>query len=250
MDLHSIDNHDHASTSFKVVLLVFAIVLIGALGYLVNQQNKEPDTTDNSVVKKNTVTETRSALDKSSTYFFTLPTGYKLATEPFYGDYLPVKSSDLSYLANAIKKTGTNNKEYYLEGINLPSGFSGKAEGLARVIDIKEFNFAAKQGDMVPQGQDVAELGTPITTTGLANGYFSTITQALNAMSNCSTSFRNAWIPLSETSTVLLSVYECNQDQITKGVVEGSGSRPVRQDALTDLDQLLKSIIDSIKKGA
>ena len=48
--------HEHATTSLKVVLLVFAIVLVGALAYLVWAQNTAPDTTDNSAVvtKKST----------------------------------------------------------------------------------------------------------------------------------------------------------------------------------------------------
>jgi len=41
-------DHEHASVSLKVILLVFAVVLIGALGYLVWAQNTAPDATDNS----------------------------------------------------------------------------------------------------------------------------------------------------------------------------------------------------------
>lgn len=43
-----IENHEHASVSLKVVLLVFAIVLAGALGYLVYQQRTAVDSTDYS----------------------------------------------------------------------------------------------------------------------------------------------------------------------------------------------------------
>ncbi len=46
-DIHS--EHEHATTSLKVVLLVFAIVLVGALAYLVWAQNTAPDTTGYSV---------------------------------------------------------------------------------------------------------------------------------------------------------------------------------------------------------
>jgi len=47
-------NHNHATTSMKVLLLVFAVLLVGALGYMVYQQNTAPDETDYStkVVKK------------------------------------------------------------------------------------------------------------------------------------------------------------------------------------------------------
>jgi len=59
MQPNEAQNHDHATTSMKVLLLVFAILLVGALGYMVYQQNTAPDETDYStnVVKKST-TET------------------------------------------------------------------------------------------------------------------------------------------------------------------------------------------------
>src|SRR3989344_6969 len=47
-------NHDHASTSLKTLLLVFALVLVGVLGYLVYQQNTAPDETSDSIVPKKT----------------------------------------------------------------------------------------------------------------------------------------------------------------------------------------------------
>src|SRR5579864_5297896 len=40
MELNEIHNeHEHASLSLKILLLVFAFALVGALGYLVWQQN-------------------------------------------------------------------------------------------------------------------------------------------------------------------------------------------------------------------
>jgi len=55
-------NHEHASTSLKTILLVFAIVLVGALGYLVWDFNRTEDTTDYStpVAKKKTETTTKT----------------------------------------------------------------------------------------------------------------------------------------------------------------------------------------------
>lgn len=51
MELNEIHTeHEHATTSLKVLLLVFAIVLVGALAYLVWASNTAPDTTDNSAV--------------------------------------------------------------------------------------------------------------------------------------------------------------------------------------------------------
>jgi len=48
--------HEQATVSLKVVLLIFAIVLIGALAYLVWAANTAPDTTDNSAATKKTTT--------------------------------------------------------------------------------------------------------------------------------------------------------------------------------------------------
>lgn len=56
----SYTEHEHASVSLKVILLVFAVILVGALAYLVWAQNNSTDTTDNSavVIKKSTSTTT------------------------------------------------------------------------------------------------------------------------------------------------------------------------------------------------
>ncbi|MEK9167684.1 MAG: hypothetical protein AAB613_03005 [Patescibacteria group bacterium] len=59
MDLNEMHSeHEHATTSLKVVLLVFAIVLVGALAYLVWAANTAPDTTDNSPAVTNTTKPT------------------------------------------------------------------------------------------------------------------------------------------------------------------------------------------------
>lgn len=87
MELNEIHTeHEHATTSLKVVLLVFAIVLVGALAYLVWAQNTAPDTTDNATVvtKKNTADETadwstwtRSDQMPNTKFTVKLPTGWK-----------------------------------------------------------------------------------------------------------------------------------------------------------------------------
>lgn len=41
--------HEHASVSLKVVLLIFAIILVGALGYMVWEYRTSPDTNDYSI---------------------------------------------------------------------------------------------------------------------------------------------------------------------------------------------------------
>jgi len=62
-------DHEQATTSLKVVLLVFAVVLVGALSYLVWAQNTAPDTADNSaaVVKKTTTTKETTTPTKTTT---------------------------------------------------------------------------------------------------------------------------------------------------------------------------------------
>jgi len=61
MDLNSPHNpaHEEASVSLKIILLIFAVVVIIALGYLVVVQNGASDVTDNGssvILKKKTAT--------------------------------------------------------------------------------------------------------------------------------------------------------------------------------------------------
>jgi len=49
-------DHEHATVTLKVLLLIFAIVLVGALGYLVWTQNTVPDTADSSTTTAKTTT--------------------------------------------------------------------------------------------------------------------------------------------------------------------------------------------------
>jgi|SRR3989344_1372917 len=87
MELNEIHTeHEHATTSLKVVLLVFAIVLVGALAYLVWAQNTAPDTTDNSAaVAKKTTTTTPSATTTPSTTKTDSTDGWKTYTNLEYG---------------------------------------------------------------------------------------------------------------------------------------------------------------------
>lgn len=52
--------HEHASVSLKVLLLIFGVLLTGTLGYMIWDQNTAADTTDNTApnVKQEAVTET------------------------------------------------------------------------------------------------------------------------------------------------------------------------------------------------
>ena len=70
MEINQIHNeHEHASVSTKVLLLAFAVVLVGVLGYLVYDQRTAPDTTDYSApsVKKNTEQAAETPTDKTTT---------------------------------------------------------------------------------------------------------------------------------------------------------------------------------------
>ena len=76
MELNEIHNEgEHASVSLKVILLIFAVILVGALGYFVwDAQNTVIDTTDYStpVVTKivettpETKTETPTVVDETT----------------------------------------------------------------------------------------------------------------------------------------------------------------------------------------
>ena len=86
MELNEIHtDHEEATTSLKVVLLVFAVVLVGALAYLVWNQNTTTDTTDNSTlsVKENmadtaTVAGKTTYTDNQEGFSITYPDTWKL----------------------------------------------------------------------------------------------------------------------------------------------------------------------------
>jgi len=89
MELNEIHtDHEEATTSLKVVLLVFAVVLVGALSYLVWAQNTAPDTADNTSAPVTKKTETTTTKDETAdwktftgTYFsFKYPLDWQLVT--------------------------------------------------------------------------------------------------------------------------------------------------------------------------
>lgn len=82
MQLNEIhDSHEHASTSLKTILLVFAIVLVGTLGYLVWDFNRTADTTDftTPIAKKKTETTTTTTITDETKDWKT----YSYATQGF-----------------------------------------------------------------------------------------------------------------------------------------------------------------------
>jgi len=80
--------HENASTSLKVVLLVFAVVLVGALGYFVWEQKKAGDTADYSAPTVKKVPTATTAKDETAdwktytgAYFsFKYPLNWEVAT--------------------------------------------------------------------------------------------------------------------------------------------------------------------------
>lgn len=63
-----LDGHENATTSMKVVLLIFALVVIAALAYFIKTTYSQPDTTDYSAQKvKTTETTVDNAANSSTT---------------------------------------------------------------------------------------------------------------------------------------------------------------------------------------
>lgn len=72
MQLNEIhNNHEHASVSLKVILLIFAVVLVGVLGYLVWDYRNAPDTTDYSSPAVTTEPETAATKEADPCDFST-----------------------------------------------------------------------------------------------------------------------------------------------------------------------------------
>ena len=120
-EMHS--DHEHATTSLKVLLLVFAIVLVGALAYLVWAQNTAPDTTDNSAAttKKTTAADEaagwKTYTDSVAKLTFQYPPTYSIentgGTPACTADTAVYCGVDL----NSKTKTGIQNMIRYREDI-------------------------------------------------------------------------------------------------------------------------------------
>ena len=107
--------HEHATTSLKVVLLVFAIVLVGALSYLVWAQNTAPDTTDNSaaVIKKTTATTPSTASTVPSTTKTDTTDSWKTYSNSDYGFTLTFGDLWKGYRVKAIAIDSANTMTYH-----------------------------------------------------------------------------------------------------------------------------------------
>lgn len=262
-----------APSKLRWILLGAAVVLVATLGWFVWKENTtvSDDSGSTVVVAKKTpsptatvtagMTETATTvadnkvkLDKAGAYTVTLPAGYAVLSSGKLNSELSFSELSLTNVADSLShnlgKTvkGTNHAEYSLSQLaSLPVGFSGKEEKLSRAIAINEFNTKLKSGDMVPAGQDRIELSNAVITSGLASGYFLATASSLQAASNCAVSKNSAWVPLSNTSTVRITAYECNENRIAQKNEEGGGSRPKYEEARKELDEILKTLLETIK---
>lgn len=75
-------NHEEASVSLKVVLLLFAVVLVGALAYLVmtERQSTDGDSGSSVIYRKKTPTVTATASKTATATATTTATATKTAT--------------------------------------------------------------------------------------------------------------------------------------------------------------------------
>lgn len=76
-DIHN--NHEHASTSLKVLLLIFAFVLIGTLGYMVWLENADTQEATNETTLPAAGLSSLAVIKspvEAGNFQFTLPAGY------------------------------------------------------------------------------------------------------------------------------------------------------------------------------
>lgn len=96
--------HEHATTSMKVLLLIFAVALIAVLGYFIWYQNAEPDTADNSapsVINKTGADETnetagwKTYTDEAGIFSFMYPPTVTVGSTTKDETSIAVKTYDL-----------------------------------------------------------------------------------------------------------------------------------------------------------
>ncbi len=104
-------NHEHASVSLKVLLLIFGLILIAVLGYFVWLQNAEPDTTDNTApkVKQEAITETTT--DKTYTATDEADSSKQLYSFEYPTTYTVSHTANDKDATNDVTVTGSDGKE-------------------------------------------------------------------------------------------------------------------------------------------
>lgn len=158
MQLNEIhDNHEHASTSLKVILLVFALVLVGTLGYLVWDFNRTPDTTDYSTPVAKKKTETTTTADETADW-----KNYTNREQGFSVNY-PNKLTDdeRTWVTNIYKSEGLEFgigfTPYYPHdvawSINIFNEESGKLETLIKDIGAQFSDRLEKRENITVNGK-------------------------------------------------------------------------------------------------
>jgi len=119
MQLNEIHNeHEHAPSSTKIALLIFAVILVTALGYLVWASNKQTVSEENMVIKKTSTTAT--ATSTATTATVTTDTVY---TNTDYGFTMTLTNNWKGYKIKTVKPTDGTAVAYL--HINVPTTDAG-----------------------------------------------------------------------------------------------------------------------------
>jgi hypothetical protein len=175
MELNAIhEGHDEASVSLKAVLLVFAVVIVGTLGYLVWQQNGAADTTNYaapSVKNKTTTTQTTVADnavacgDKAYAFeltFGTMWSGHKIKevkpTDAIITCYIemPTASTDAVWTAAATDHDAKY-ASLFAVSVYTPAQFttaSGDANAPTKLGSNTSYVWAYNQAQAIPTDLD------------------------------------------------------------------------------------------------
>jgi len=150
--------HEHASTRLKIVLLVFAIVVVGALGYLVWNQNTSTDTTDNGLVIKNKTI----AVDPTANWKTYPNTGLKFSFKYpatfTVADNLQLTGKGTAASQNLTLTDSTSAGHPTLEVLVDPAGFDGSPTNLVYTFKLNS-DYTLSTVTTVKQAVDASVLG-------------------------------------------------------------------------------------------
>ena len=113
MELNEIHNPEteHAAVSLKVILLIFAIVLVGVLGYLVWDYQTAPDTADYSVPKLTKQTDSTPAAETETEADETAE--WKTYSNTEFGFGLTFNEKWEGYKVKEVKRTENTKSIYF-----------------------------------------------------------------------------------------------------------------------------------------
>lgn len=96
------EGHEHATTSLKVILLVFALVLVGALAYLVSVTYNQPDTTEETApsvtdkTEEGATSDWKTYTDPAGVFSFMYPPTLPVVTDASSATSIFLKTYSLS----------------------------------------------------------------------------------------------------------------------------------------------------------